>query len=287
LSDWSLGIDPEAKRLLLAYARILSQYEKANVIGTRDLGEIFQRHILDSLSCLIFTPLRAARKVADIGSGGGLPGIPLALVLPDAEITLAVPDHPYVGRGGLKLAHALDAFAIDVTGRLGLDIGASTGGFTDVLLQRGAVRVVALDVGHGQLAEALRTDPRVVSMERTHASRLDPDSSDRLTLPEQAALAVIDVSFISLTRVLRGVASALTDAGQIVALVKPQFEVDPAQAPRGVVRDPAVRDAAVDRAAEHARSIGLEVLGRMESPLRGPAGNHEFLLHLARDRARG
>lgn len=88
MSDWSLGIDPEAKRLLLAYARILSQYEKANVIGTRDLGEILQRHILDSLSCLIFTPLRAARKVADIGSGGGLPGIPLALVLPDAEITL-------------------------------------------------------------------------------------------------------------------------------------------------------------------------------------------------------
>jgi 23S rRNA (cytidine1920-2'-O)/16S rRNA (cytidine1409-2'-O)-methyltransferase len=215
------------------------------------------------------------------GDGARIDRKPGELV--DPSIGLELIQRPrFVSRGGEKLDAALDAFNIDVQGLVCLDVGASTGGFTDCLLRRGAARVYSLDVGHGQLVEALRTDPRVVSMERTHASRLDPASSDRLTLPEQAALAVIDVSFISLTRVLRGVASALTDAGQIVALVKPQFEVGPAQAPRGVVRDPAVRDAAVDRAAEHARSIGLEVLGRMESPLRGPAGNHEFLLHMAR-----
>ena len=161
-------------------------------------------------------------------------------------------------------------------------MGASTGGFTDCLLRRGAARVYALDVGHGQLAEALRRDPRVVSIERTHAARLGPLSSDRLTLPEPVSLAVMDVSFISLTRVLGAVSSALADAAEIVALVKPQFEVEPAKAPRGVVRDPAVLDAAVDRVADHARSIGLNVVGRIESPLRGPAGNHEFLLHLAR-----
>jgi len=186
----------------------------------------------------------------------------------------------FVSRGGEKLDAALEAFGIEAEGLTCLDVGASTGGFTDCLLLHGAARVYALDVGHGQLAEALRADPRVVSMERTHASRLDPDSPDRLTLPEPVALAVVDVSFISLTRVLRGVASTLMDAGAIVALVKPQFEVEAAKAPGGVVREPAVRESAVDRVAEHARSIGLNVLGRMESPLRGPAGNQEFLLHM-------
>jgi 23S rRNA (cytidine1920-2'-O)/16S rRNA (cytidine1409-2'-O)-methyltransferase len=188
----------------------------------------------------------------------------------------------FVSRGGEKLDAALDAFSIDVTGLVCLDVGASTGGFTDALLRRGASRVYALDVGRGQLADVLRTDPRVVSMERTHASRLDPDSRDHLTLPEPVSLAVIDVSFISLTRVLRGVAAALTGEGEIVALVKPQFEVDPHDAPRGVVRDPAAREAAIERVAEHARSIGLSARGRIESPLRGPKGNHEFLVHLAR-----
>ena len=119
------------------------------------------------------------------------------------------------------------------TGRVCLDVGASTGGFTDCLLQRGAARVYALDVGRGQLADALRTDPRVVSMERTHAARLDPASPDHLALPEPVCLAVIDVSFISLTRVLRGVIAALTPAAEIVPLVKPQFEADPAEAPQG------------------------------------------------------
>jgi 23S rRNA (cytidine1920-2'-O)/16S rRNA (cytidine1409-2'-O)-methyltransferase len=160
-------------------------------------------------------------------------------------------------------------------------VGASTGGFTDVLLRRGAARVYALDVGHGQLADALRADPRVVSMERTHAARLEPGSVEHITLPETPSLAVIDVSFISLTRVLTGVKAALATDGEVVPLVKPQFEADPAQAPKGVVRDPAVRRAAVDRIAAFASSIGFEVRGEIESPLRGPAGNVEFLLHLA------
>lgn len=213
------------------------------------------------------------------GDGARIDRKPGELVYP--SISLALAQRPrFVSRGGEKLDAALDAFGIEVEGLTCLDVGASTGGFTDCLLRRGAARVYALDVGHGQLAEVLRIDPRVVSMERTHASRLDPDSPDRLALPEPVALAVIDVSFISLTRVLRGVASALADGGAIVALVKPQFEVEAAKAPRGVVRDPAAREVAIDRVAEHARSIGLKVLGRIESPLRGPAGNHEFLLHM-------
>ncbi len=214
------------------------------------------------------------------GDGARIDRKPGELV--DPAITLELTQRPrFVSRGGEKLDAALDAFAIDVDGLTCLDVGASTGGFTDCLLRRGAARVYALDVGHGQLAEVLRSDPRVVSMERTHASRLDPGSADHLALPDPVSLAVIDVSFISLTRVLRGVAAALSGRGAIVALVKPQFEVDPARAPRGVVRDPAARQAAIDSVADYAQSIGLKVLGRIESPLRGPAGNHEFLLHMA------
>jgi len=215
------------------------------------------------------------------GDGARIDRKPGELVGP--SIPLALAQRPrFVSRGGEKLDAALDAFGIDVEGLTCLDVGASTGGFTDCLLRRGAARVYALDVGHGQLAEVLRSDPRVVSMERTHASHLDPDSPDRLTLPDSVYLAVIDVSFISLTRILRGVAAAITESGAIVALVKPQFEVVAAKAPRGVVRDQDVREAAIERVAEHARAIGLKVLGRIESPLRGPAGNHEFLLHMAR-----
>jgi 23S rRNA (cytidine1920-2'-O)/16S rRNA (cytidine1409-2'-O)-methyltransferase len=187
----------------------------------------------------------------------------------------------FVSRGGEKLEAALEEFGIDVAGKVCLDVGASTGGFTDALLQRGAKRVYALDVGRGQLAETLRLDPRVVSMERTHASRLDPNSPDGLALPDLISLAVIDVSFISLKRVLGAVMASLAEAGEIVALVKPQFEVAPADAPRGVVRDTAIRDQAVDGVVEFARSIGLRLLGRMESPLRGHAGNVEYLIHLA------
>jgi 23S rRNA (cytidine1920-2'-O)/16S rRNA (cytidine1409-2'-O)-methyltransferase len=198
----------------------------------------------------------------------------------DPTISLALVERPrFVSRGGEKLDAALDAFAIDVEGRVCLDVGASTGGFTDVLLRRDAARVYSLDVGHGQLAEVLRNDPRVVSMERTHAARLHPDAQDHVALPELVSLAAIDVSFISLTRVLRGVVATLATDGDIVALVKPQFEAEAADAPRGVVRDPAVREAAVANVSEYAQSIGLQLMGRITSPLRGPAGNVEFFVH--------
>jgi 23S rRNA (cytidine1920-2'-O)/16S rRNA (cytidine1409-2'-O)-methyltransferase len=202
----------------------------------------------------------------------------------DPAVELAILEaSPFVSRGGEKLAGALDAFAVDPAGRVCLDVGASTGGFTDVLLRRGASRVYALDVGRGQLAESLRADPRVISMERTHAARLDPESAEQLRLPEAVSLAVVDVSFISLTRVLRGIAGAVAEGpegGEIVALVKPQFELSPREVPRGVVRSDHDRQVAVERVREHAVGLGLEAAGMVESPLVGPAGNHEFFLHL-------
>jgi len=197
----------------------------------------------------------------------------------DIEIRLeSVPQ--YVSRGGQKLAGALDAFGVDPTDRICLDVGASTGGFSDCLLQRGATRVYALDVGRGQLAESLRQDERVVSMERTHAIRLDPADRDPLELPETASLVVADVSFISLTRLLRGMAAHTSPGGDILPMVKPQFELSPAQVPKGVVRDPAAQAQAVDRVRDHALGLGLEVVAQSESVLVGPSGNHEFFLHL-------
>jgi 23S rRNA (cytidine1920-2'-O)/16S rRNA (cytidine1409-2'-O)-methyltransferase len=186
----------------------------------------------------------------------------------------------YVSRGGEKLEAALDAFAIDPAGRVCLDVGASTGGFTDCLLQRGAARVYALDVGRGQLAESLRADARVVSLERTHAVRLDPQHPGHVALRERVGVAAIDVSFISLARVLGPVKSVLEPRGDIVALVKPQFELPADRVPGGVVHRPADRRAAVDAVREHAAQVGLEVRAEIESPLRGPAGNVEYLLHL-------
>jgi 23S rRNA (cytidine1920-2'-O)/16S rRNA (cytidine1409-2'-O)-methyltransferase len=193
--------------------------------------------------------------------------------------------HAFVSRGGEKLDAALEAFGVDVRDRVCLDIGASTGGFTDCLLRRGARRVYALDVGRGQLADSLRSDPRVISMERTHARRLRSSDPDPVMLPEPVSLAVADVSFISLTQLLGGIAEQVEPGGEIVALVKPQFESQPRDVPGGVVRDPAVKRAAIDRVREHAESLGLAVRGEVESPLAGPAGNRETFLHLALDRA--
>ena len=187
---------------------------------------------------------------------------------------------PYVSRGGEKLAGALDTFGVDPAGRTCLDVGASTGGFSDCLLQRGAERVYAVDVGRGQLAQSLRLDPREVSLERTHDARLDPADADPLELPEPVSLAVADVSFISLTRLLRGVAAHVSPGGDILPMVKPQFELCPAEVPRGVVRDPAARARAVARVRDHAHDLGLEVVAQVESSLVGPSGNHEFFLHL-------
>lgn len=193
----------------------------------------------------------------------------------DTPVAIASPE-PYVSRGGRKLAAALDAFEIDPAGLVCLDVGASTGGFTDLLLQRGASRVYALDVGRGQLAEPLRRDPRVVSMERTNARSLTAT-----TLPEPVALATIDVSFISLGHVLGPVATALAPGGQIVALVKPQFEAGRGRTDHGVVRDPAIQREVLERTVEQARGAGLGSRAVIASPLLGPEGNREFLIHLA------
>jgi len=197
------------------------------------------------------------------------------LIGPDVTVVVIEPD-PYVSRGGHKLAAALDAFAIDPDGLVCLDVGASTGGFTDVLLQRGAVRVYALDVGRGQLADSLRRDPRVVSMERTNARGLTAE-----TLPDPIALVSIDVSFISLDRILGPVASTLAPGGRIVPLVKPQFEAGRGRTDHGVVRDPTIHREVLERVVADAQAIGFGARDVIASPITGPEGNREFLVHLA------
>jgi len=198
------------------------------------------------------------------------------LVDADAPVRLKGEPMPYVSRGGLKLAHALDHFALDVRGLRALDVGASTGGFTDVLLQRGAAAVIAVDVGTNQLAHKLRSDPRVTSIEQTNARTLDV-----ATLPFRPDLVVCDVSFISLTLVLPTLVAAVGPGKKpIIALVKPQFEVGKGEVGKGgVVREPEKRQAAVDKCAAAARALGCEVVGVVESPITGPAGNVEYLLY--------
>ena len=212
-------------------------------------------------------------RVGD-GDAARLDRKPGDLIAPDTSLAVTEPA-PYVSRGGHKLAAALDAFGIDPTDRIALDVGASTGGFTDVLLQRGARRVYALDVGRGQLAETLRSDPRVVSMERTNARELTA-----ATLPEPIDLAVIDVSFISLDLVLGPVAATLGPGASIVALVKPQFEAGRGRTDHGVVRDPAIHREVLERTVESARRHGLGTRALIASPISGPEGNREFLVHL-------
>ncbi len=200
-------------------------------------------------------------------------------VADDARLDLIAPDHPYVGRGGLKLAHALEAFGIDPTGVTALDIGASTGGFTDVLLQRGAAHVVALDVGHGQLDWKLRNDPRVIVLERVNARALTPDQ-----LPAGARvfpLVTIDVSFISLRHILPVLPPLLRPEADVIALVKPQFEAGRAEVRKGgIVRDEAVHGRVIEEVAAAADALGLKRAGLVESPIAGMEGNREFLLHL-------
>jgi 23S rRNA (cytidine1920-2'-O)/16S rRNA (cytidine1409-2'-O)-methyltransferase len=205
-----------------------------------------------------------------------------APVAPDDQITLIEPDHPYVSRGGVKLAHALDAFGIDVSGWLALDVGASTGGFTDVLLRRGARHVVALDVGHGQLDWRLRTDPRVTVIERVNARTLSAEQ-----LPESARafeIATMDVSFISARQVLPAVAPLLRAGADLVVLVKPQFEAGRDEVGKGgLVRDPDVHVRVVHEVAGAASALGLSRIAMTESPITGTEGNREFLLHLRHD----
>ncbi len=209
----------------------------------------------------------------------GLPAAkPGSLVNVSFEITLKEEDHPYVSRGALKLLQGLDAFGIDPQGYTCLDIGASTGGFTDLLLRRGAKRVYAIDVGYGQLAWSIRQDERVVVLERENVRNMD-----LALVPEACDLAVIDVSFISLTLVLPRTAELLRAplGKSVIVLVKPQFEVGRDQVGRGgVVKDEAVRRSAVDKIRTWAAANNFIAGEDVESPITGPAGNVEYLLHL-------
>lgn len=194
----------------------------------------------------------------------------------DVPIRLKGEDIPFVSRGGLKLAKALAEFAIDVTGLIALDVGASTGGFTDCLLQHGAGRVYAVDVGYGQLAWKLRQDSRVINLEKTNIRYLEPE-----TLGERVDLAVIDASFISLAKVLPNTLRHVRGGGGIVALIKPQFEVGKGEVGKGgVVRDEEKHRAVVRSIEELAQGLGLTVAGVTDSPILGPKGNREFLIYL-------
>jgi 23S rRNA (cytidine1920-2'-O)/16S rRNA (cytidine1409-2'-O)-methyltransferase len=197
------------------------------------------------------------------------------LVGADEALALAGPGRPFVSRGGEKLAAALDAFAIDPTGRDCLDAGASTGGFTDCLLQRGARHVIAVDVGYGQLAWELRTDPRVTVMEKTNVRELRPD-----LLPYRASLVTADLSFISLRLAAVPLLQVTEPLADLVFLIKPQFEAERDHVGRGgVVRDPAVWRRVIEHVADAIRAAGAGSLGLIVSPVKGPAGNIEFLLH--------
>ena len=200
------------------------------------------------------------------------------MVSEHAEVRVIGPDHPWASRGGVKLAHALDAFGLDVDGRLGIDIGASTGGFTDVLLTRGVRRVVAIDVGRGQLHWKLRTDPRVALVEGLNARFLT--AADVAALDGPPGIVTIDVSFISLALVLPPLVPIATPETDVVALVKPQFEAGRRDAPKGIVRDPAVHARVVAEVTVKAAAIGWTRLAVTPSPIEGGKGNREFLMHL-------
>lgn len=188
---------------------------------------------------------------------------------------------PYVSRGGLKLQSALEALALDVAGLDCLDVGASTGGFTDCLLQHGAARVVALDVGYGLLAEKLRRDPRVTQLERTHARQLQPQQ-----IPFAPQLITVDVSFIGVAGLLPVLLGVLAPGGRLLAMVKPQFEASRGEVPAGgVVRDDELRRAIAQRVVAAAEQLGAQVLGQADSALAGPAGNREIFLLLCKGSA--
>jgi len=192
----------------------------------------------------------------------------------DAALTLKGRDHPWVSRGGIKLAHALDQWGWEVTDSVVIDVGASTGGFTDVLLSKGAARIYAVDSGTNQLAWKLRQDPRVVVLEQTNARYLTKDQ-----IPEPVDLVVCDASFIGLSKVLAAPLALAKDSARLVALIKPQFEAGPQEVGKGgVVRDPAVHQRVCQEVRDWLESISWKVLDFIESPIRGPEGNVEFLI---------
>jgi 23S rRNA (cytidine1920-2'-O)/16S rRNA (cytidine1409-2'-O)-methyltransferase len=202
----------------------------------------------------------------------------------EAEVELIGEELPYVSRGGAKLEGALEAFDVDPRKMVVMDVGASTGGFTDCVLQRGAKKVYAVDVGYGQLAWKLRRDPRVVNFERTNIRYLSREAVEEVGGVD---LILIDVSFISIEKFLPHLLGFLKEAGIVIGLVKPQFEVGKGEVGKGgVVRDPLLHQKVIDRIVEFSRRLGLKVLGVAESPLLGPKGNKEFFIHLRKDQCK-
>lgn len=235
------------------------------VMVQRGLAESRQRAQGLILAGVVMVDGRPASRVAQPVSAG-------------LSIEVSMPEHPYAGRGGIKLAAALDAFGIDPAGTVALDVGASTGGFTDCLLQRGAAKVYAVDVGYGQLAWRLRQDPRVVVVDRCNARYLN-----REVIPEAISLATIDVSFISLTLILPAVATCLERGGQVVALFKPQFEVGKGKVGKGgIVRDEGLRRDALQAVRGVVCAQGWSWEDEMLSPITGQKGNVEYLVRLHR-----
>ncbi|WP_019834328.1 TlyA family RNA methyltransferase [Sphingomonas sp. PR090111-T3T-6A] len=231
------------------------------LVTDRGLAESRTRAQALILAGLVYTGDRKVEKA----------GQPLA---PDAPLEVKGRDHPWVSRGGLKLDHALTHFGWDVTGLVAVDVGASTGGFTDVLLTRGAAKVYAVDVGHGQLAWKLRSDERVVVLERTNARHLTAEH-----IPDPIDLVVCDASFIALSKVLAAALDLAGPGARLAALIKPQFEAGREEVGKGgVVRDPVVHQRVCDETVEWLGSIGWSVLGVTTSPITGPEGNVEFLV---------
>jgi 23S rRNA (cytidine1920-2'-O)/16S rRNA (cytidine1409-2'-O)-methyltransferase len=242
-----------------------------------------QRRRLDQLAVARgLAPTRhqaeAAIRAGELYVDGRRVDKPGALVSEAAGLERRARGPAYVSRGGVKLAAALDAFGVVVAGQVALDVGASTGGFTDCLLQRGARRVYAVDVGRGLLHWRLRQDPRVIVMEGRHAARLTPGD-----LPEPVDLITVDCSFISLQKVLPALVALVRPGGAVVALVKPQFEAGPRAAPKGVVRDPAVHEQVLRRVVASGPALGLRPCGVSASPLLGPDGNREFFVLFRKD----
>jgi len=199
-----------------------------------------------------------------------------AMINPDSSITLKSEDIPYVSRGGLKLEAAIKHFNVSLENKVAMDVGSSTGGFTDCMLQRGAKKVYCIDVGYGQLAWSLRNDPRIILFERTNIRHLE-----RERIPDIIDIETIDASFISLTKVIPKVLEFLKDGGEILALVKPQFEVGKGEVGKGgIVREEEKRLAAVDSVREEMERIGLQTIGVFESPVAGQKGNIEYFLYL-------
>jgi 23S rRNA (cytidine1920-2'-O)/16S rRNA (cytidine1409-2'-O)-methyltransferase len=225
---------------------------------------------------------RALVMEGRVTANGRLIDKPGTRVSIDAQIQLRGEDLPYVSRGGKKLEGALKAFGIDPYGAVVIDVGSSTGGFTDCILQKGAKKVYAVDVGYGQLAWKLQKDPRVVNLERRNIRYLRKDE-----VQEEADLILVDVSFISIEKFLPHLSGFLKGGGCFVCLIKPQFEVGKGEVGKGgVVKDPALHQKAIDRISKFSRELGLKVLQVVESPLRGPKGNKEFFIYLKKEDAK-